>query len=136
MKEKIETLRSWINTGQVKTANGRSDDDLLTLVNQFEIEWKKTYDLPKEWICRKLQKEGGKIKGNNVEYYIDHKSNIHYLVPVGPTNWLFIPKMEGLGRDFKRFCGLMLLIGDKPHEGDEKVDIYEKFKRQTKQTKL
>ena len=36
MKEQLETLKKWVQTGQVKTARGRSEDDLLTLIGQME----------------------------------------------------------------------------------------------------
>ncbi len=42
--EKIQILRRMISDGQVKTARGRMHDDLLTLVNQIEIEHRKILD--------------------------------------------------------------------------------------------
>ena len=37
MKEKLEILKKWVATGQVKTARGRQHDDLLTLIGQMEV---------------------------------------------------------------------------------------------------
>lgn len=37
MKEQLETLKKWVQTGQVKTARGRSEDDLLTLIGQMQV---------------------------------------------------------------------------------------------------
>lgn len=38
---KLNTLKFWIDTGQVIVAKSRAQDDLLTLYNQIEIEAKK-----------------------------------------------------------------------------------------------
>lgn len=40
--EQLETLKKWVQTGQVKTARGRSEDDLLTLIGQMEASLSKT----------------------------------------------------------------------------------------------
>ncbi|HRH83555.1 MAG TPA: hypothetical protein PK210_04895 [Bacteroidia bacterium] len=37
MKEQLEILKNWVATGQVKTARGRQQDDLLTLIAQMEV---------------------------------------------------------------------------------------------------
>ncbi len=36
MKEKLQILKKWVATGEVKTAKGRQQDDLLTLIGQME----------------------------------------------------------------------------------------------------
>lgn len=41
MKEQLETLKKWVQTGQVKTARGRSEDDLLTLIGKMEVALRK-----------------------------------------------------------------------------------------------
>lgn len=37
MEEKLQILEKWVATGQVKTARGRSHDDLLTLIGQMKV---------------------------------------------------------------------------------------------------
>ena len=42
MLEKIQLLKEWVSTGQVVSKfRNRSEDDLITLINQLEIEAKK-----------------------------------------------------------------------------------------------
>lgn len=45
MKAHLETLKKWVQTGQVKTARGRSEDDLLTLIGQMELALSQLIDV-------------------------------------------------------------------------------------------
>ena len=38
VKGSVETLKKWIRTGQVTTSNGRSNDDLHTLINRIKTQ--------------------------------------------------------------------------------------------------
>jgi hypothetical protein len=71
METKIETLKKWITTGQVRTSNGRSMDDLMTLVNQIEKTTPKeeVKELPGEIIIG-VPDPNSKINGVDYENHL------------------------------------------------------------------